>query len=170
MVSCTLTFINISLSRCNEAKHYCEQPEEGKRSHCYMSWSNKTGTSWRSKGEGVHSREWKENRPKDAHCRSTCASTRTRPKFYLLLSPVLLSSFRFQSLSVLKFFFFAHRHPQDIQGGVLAERFELLEQKRVRLDEGDLGGSAFLLLRRQHVQSGLPAARQWAGDASSPNR
>jgi len=30
--------------RCNEVKHYCEQPEEGKRSHCYMSWSNKTGT------------------------------------------------------------------------------------------------------------------------------
>jgi len=30
--------------RCNEVKHYCEQPEEGKRSHCYMSWTNKTGT------------------------------------------------------------------------------------------------------------------------------
>jgi len=30
--------------RCNEVKHYCEQPEEGKRSHCYMSWTNVTGT------------------------------------------------------------------------------------------------------------------------------
>jgi len=30
--------------RCNESKHYCEPPGEGKRSHCYMSWTNKTGT------------------------------------------------------------------------------------------------------------------------------
>jgi len=30
--------------RCNYQRDYCERPEEGKRAHCYASWSNDTGT------------------------------------------------------------------------------------------------------------------------------